>query len=229
MMDKFRIMIIDDSVLMRMLLNKVIGTDAELEVIASVDNAERGISLIPKLNPDIITLDIEMPGMNGLNAVTEIRAKKYQVPIIMCSSLSLRGAEATIDALQRGANDFVTKPSSTSNTTYTFDEMAVELLYKIHALVKSQKKPSVISRQQSVLLCAPKDRIDVICIGISTGGPDALLTLLPKIPENFPIPIIIVQHMSALFTRVLAASLDKKCAILVKEAEDGEELMPGFA
>ncbi len=228
-------MIIDDSAVMRQLLNKFLSKDPQIEILASVSKAEYGICLIPKLKPDIITLDIEMPGMDGLTALTEIR-KLYKLPVVMCSSLTLNGAAVTIEALNRGADDYVTKPSSTGERNYSFEEMSKDLLEKIYALVLSHRK-----KQSVALKTAPgpsslnlnkkpaqsKARIELISIGISTGGPNALQELIPKLPKDFPVPIVLVQHMPPLFTNILAESLDKMSNLNVKEAKQGDVLRPG--
>ena len=230
-MKKIRVMIIDDSALMRQIINKLISKDPEIEVIASISNAVYALNMINRLNPDLITLDIEMPEMDGLTALTELRKTHPTLPVIMCSTLSLKGAEVTIEALTRGANDYVTKPSSQSSRQESFESMGAELLYKIHGLIKQKATPKLpLPKKESpqVRPSAPlTSSIDVVAIGISTGGPNALSVLIPKFPADFPVPVLIVQHMPPLFTRMLAETLSKKSMVKVKEAADGDVLKPG--
>ncbi|CAM4491926.1 MAG: Protein-glutamate methylesterase/protein-glutamine glutaminase [Legionella sp.] len=231
-MKKIRVMIIDDSALMRQIINKLISKDPEIEVIASISNAVYALNMINRLKPDLVTLDIEMPEMDGLTALTELRKTHPTLPVIMCSTLSLKGAEVTIEALERGANDYVTKPTSQSSRQESFESMGTELRCKIHGLMKQYVSPasSLVKKEMPRGLTANPltGPIDIVAIGISTGGPNALSTLIPKFPADFPVPILIVQHMPALFTRMLAESLDKKSAINVKEAVDGDVLKPGY-
>lgn len=232
-MEKIRVMVIDDSALMRRIISQLLSKDPDIEIIGSISNAVYALNMIERLKPDIITLDIEMPEMNGLEALTELRKTQHSLPVIMCSSLTLNGAEATLEALRRGANDYVTKPSSSGSAGDSFDAMGGELLYKIKGLVRqtrtfslSEKKevqPIVIPPRQTAL---PK-KIDVLAIGCSTGGPNALTDLLPNFTQDFPVPIVIVQHMPPIFTGILAENLAKKCKLQVKEAVDGETISAG--
>lgn len=232
-MKKIRVMIIDDSALMRQIINKLISKDPEIEVVGSISNAVYALNMINRLSPDLITLDIEMPGMDGLTALTELRKNHLNLPVIMCSSLSLKGAEVTLEALSRGANDYVTKPSSQGSRHESFESMGSELLYKIHGLMKQRAIDvlPVVKKETSPVhaVTMHTSPISIVAIGISTGGPNALSVLIPKLPENFPVPIVIVQHMPPLFTRMLAESLSKKSLIKVKEAADGDVLSPGCA
>ncbi len=232
-MDKIRVLIIDDSALMRQILCKIIGSDSELEVVGSVSNAVYALNILDRLKPDIVTLDIEMPEMDGITALTEIRKRSPQLPVIMCSSLTLNGAEITIEALSKGANDYVTKPSSQGSREDSYESMSKDLLYKIHFFGRKKAVPpeqkELIDRMNVLPVRKPLPKFfKAVVLGISTGGPNALLELIPKLPASFPVPIFIVQHMPALFTKILAESLDKKSSVKVKEAEEGDSPKPGW-
>ncbi|MFC3909605.1 chemotaxis response regulator protein-glutamate methylesterase [Legionella dresdenensis] len=228
-MSKIKVMIIDDSALMRRIINTLLSKDPDIEVVGSISNAVYALNMIERLQPDIITLDIEMPGMDGLTALTELRKKYPELPVIMCSSLTLNGATVTLEALNRGANDYVTKPSSSGSAKDSFEQMSQDLLYKIKGLtshlVKAAPQP-VVAKPQTTSSSEPR-AIHVLAIGVSTGGPNALTELLPKLPRDFPVPVVIVQHMPPVFTKILAENLSKKSALDVKEAVDGDILTPG--
>lgn len=229
-MSKIKVMVIDDSALMRRIINGFLAKDPELEVVGSISNAVYALNMIERLNPDIITLDIEMPGMDGLTALTELRKKHPRLPVIMCSSLTLNGAETTLEALSRGANDYVTKPSSSGSLEESFGQMSSELIYKIKWLTQSAVNKLSVNNVISPLrfpLSQRSEAIDIVAVGVSTGGPNALSYFLSKIPANFPIPMVIVQHMPPVFTKILADNLSKKTLLPVKEAEDGDIVIPG--
>jgi two-component system chemotaxis response regulator CheB len=231
-MEKIRVMIVDDSALMRQIINKCLSKEPEIEVVGSISSAVYALKMIAHLKPDIVTLDIEMPEMDGLTALTELRKEYPKLPVIMCSSITSSGAEATIEALNRGANDYVAKPSSQNNRTESFAQMETELITKVKLFVKKSPQPqSQTNTSGSAELTLAKSLSTgiprITAIGISTGGPNALKDLLPKLPADYPTPIVIVQHMPALFTSFLAVSLSKTCKVQVKEAEEGDELKAG--
>src|SRR5262249_44709801 len=194
------------------------------------------LAKIAQLNPDLITLDVEMPNMSGLQTITAIRKDHPSLPIIMFSTLTERGAATTLDALAFGASDYVTKPSNTGSLEVTMERIRTDLLPKIKALCP--RRPAGEAKKTALASSAAKAlgangtqrfaaRFEVLAIGTSTGGPNALADLLPSIPADFPVPIVIVQHMPPLFTRLLAERLDKQSSIRVHEGTAGKVIEPG--
>jgi two-component system, chemotaxis family, protein-glutamate methylesterase/glutaminase len=237
-MPPIRVLVVDDSVVIRRILCDVLASDPALEVAGIASDGHIALAKIEQLKPDVVTLDVEMPNMSGLETIAEIRKLHPKLPVIMFSTLTERGATTTLDALALGASDYVTKPSNTGSLAITMAKIKEELLPTIKGLcsrrffdrtqtVPIPKKETVVSR--IIAEARPDLRIDVLAIGTSTGGPNALAELLPGIPKDFPVPIVIVQHMPALFTRMLAERLNKQCAIKVAEGEAGKDLEPGLA
>jgi two-component system chemotaxis response regulator CheB len=222
-----RVLIVDDSAVMRSLLRMVLEPQPRIEVAAAVSSGEEGLAAFDRLHPDLVLLDIEMPGMNGLEVLSGIRRRDRRVPIVMCSTLTSRGARITLEALTRGATDYVTKPGAQSGVRQGVDTLTRELLPKILALLPQTPAASpaaAVSRNNATpgprLASSPAAPLTpkVIVIGVSTGGPAALEAMLPKIPASFPLPILIVQHMPRLFTGLLAERLDSLCPLRVREA-----------
>jgi two-component system, chemotaxis family, protein-glutamate methylesterase/glutaminase len=227
---KIRVLVVDDSVVMRRLLSEVISSDAELEVAGYAANGQIALALFDQVCPDIVTLDVEMPVMNGLETLKAMRAARRMLPVIMFSTLTERGAEATIDSLALGASDYVAKPTDSGNYNSARERIREALLPKIKALCQrsvAQQAPQFVSRPPSTRHIQLLNRIQVVAIGCSTGGPNALAQVLPDIPADFPVPLLIVQHMPAAFTRFLAQRLTALCQLGVAEAVDGEMLKPG--
>jgi len=237
-MPQIQIMIVDDSVVVRKALTSVLSSDADLAIMGWASNGRLAVAKLQTLRPDIILLDIEMPEMNGLETIPEIRKILPHTPIIMFSTLTERGAEATLDALALGASDYVAKPSN-QNMAATADAIHRDLVPKIKALCPfpaGLQEPAggatgQIARPQrsEVRLHAASLRsslLKIVAIGVSTGGPDALAKLLPSFPANFPLPVVIAQHMPPVFTTLLAKRLGAKCALPVREAQAGDLLRP---
>ncbi len=245
-MKKIKVLLVDDSAVIRKVLGDLISSDPELEVVGTAANGKIALQQLEVLNPDIITLDIEMPEMDGLQTVQEIRKTGSTVPIIMCSSLTATGATHTLDALAFGASDYVTKPSS--HGANTRDVVGDELLRKIKGLagpnarVARHTPPSVgSSHEVATKLNQVTTIIEVstpptfahpsqpvaVAIGVSTGGPNALQEVLPLLPANLPVPVFIVQHMPPLFTKLLAERLAANSKLPVIEASDRLEVKPG--
>ncbi len=227
---KIRVLVVDDSVVMRRVLTEVVASDAGLEVAGYAANGQIALSLLEQVSPDVITLDIEMPVMDGLATLKALRARRSTVPVIMFSTLTERGAEATIDSLALGASDYVAKPTELGSYNAACERIRDALLPKIKALCRSKTScsagPTIVSqppRQRNKVA----SRIDVVGIGCSTGGPNALAQVLPAIPREFSVPILIVQHMPPAFTRFLAQRLSSQCQVPVQEAAGGEALTPG--
>ncbi len=230
----------DDAVVMRRLIGGVIEEDPELELAGVAANGRLALAKIPQVNPDIVTLDVEMPEMDGLETVTEIRKIYRSLPIIMFSTLTERGAEKTLEALKRGATDYVTKPANVGNVSTSIERLREELIPKIkahcHTIVSRFAAP-----QQAAALPAPRVPVTpsraltrpagfhcrVIAIGTSTGGPNALHQVIPALPPSLPVPVVIVQHMPPLFTAMLAQRLDECSRIRVHEASEGQRIEPG--
>ncbi len=231
-MMKHRVLVVDDSAVMRRLVSEGLGGDPEMEVVATASNGALALDGIARLSPDLVTLDIEMPEMNGLEALAQIRRRWPQLPVIMFSTLTERGAEATLEALSQGANDYVTKPSSAS-AGQAPQVIRRELAPRIKALCSSRnlqvRRAALARRLPASVGTAGRRRTEVVAIGSSTGGPNALTCLLSALPAQLRVPLLIVQHMPPLFTRFLAERLASKCPFPVREAEEGAVVLPGEA
>lgn len=227
-----RILVVDDSVVIRKLLCETLSTDPEVEVVGSASDGHIALAKIEQLHPDLITLDVEMPVMNGLEMLVELRKLDAKLPVIMFSTLTERGAAATLDALSLGASDYATKPSNTGSPAVAIEAIRAELLPKIKALCTrtSPKLKSLPPPRPPVRVRVPVHRrIEIVAIGTSTGGPNALAEVLPRIPKDFPVPIVVVQHMPPLFTRMLAERLASHSEIHVEEGSEGVVLLPGHS
>jgi two-component system, chemotaxis family, protein-glutamate methylesterase/glutaminase len=238
-MPPIRILIVDDSVVTRRVLCDALACDPAVAVAGTASDGRIALAKILQLHPDLVTLDVEMPNLSGIETIKEIRKLYPKLPIIMFSALTERGANTTLDALALGASDYVTKPSHTGSLDVTMARIREELLPKIKALCRNHLVPVekvAVAHPKAKLgitqLRAPARaaaRVDLLVIGASTGGPNALAELLPAIPKDLPVPIVIVQHMPALFTRLLAERLNKQTTIAVHEGETGKKLEPGHA
>ncbi len=231
-MAPIRILVVDDSVVIRKLLCDTLSKDPELEVVASASDGRIALAKISQLHPDLITLDVEMPVMNGLEALAEVRKLYPKLPVIMFSTLTERGAAATLDALTLGASDYATKPSNTGSPAVAIEAIRAELIPKIKALCAgvSTKLKSLPPPRPAVPVRVPLNRrVEIVAIGTSTGGPNALAEVLPRIPKDFPVPIVVVQHMPPIFTRMLAERLASRSAIPVEEGSEGVVLSSGHS
>ena len=227
---RVRVLHIDDSVVMRSLLRMVLEPQPSIEIAATASTGEEGLATFDRVHPDLVLLDIEMPGMNGLEVLSALRRRDRRVPVIMCSTLTSRGARITIEALSRGATDYVTKPGARHNLRDGVDTLGRELIPKIAALFPQESHPTgaaLPQPQRPALPPAVPYPPKIVVIGVSTGGPAALELLLPKIPSNFPLPILIVQHMPRLFTGLLAERLNGLCPLHVREAAPDTRAEPG--
>ena len=215
-MTPIRILVVDDSVVIRKLLSDTLLGDAALEVVGTASDGRIALAKIPLLNPDLITLDIEMPVMDGLETLVAIRKSYPKLPVIMFSTLTEHGASATLDALSLGASDYATKPSNTGSPEVAIERIRAELIPKIKALCGVATlglAPPVRPRTPLKVRARSHPRIEIVAIGTSTGGPNALAEVLPRIPSDFPVPIVVVQHMPPIFTRLLAERLANRSAI----------------
>ena len=226
-----RILVVDDSIVIRKLLADTLSGDRALEVIGTASDGRIALAKIPQLKPDLITLDIEMPVMNGLETLTAVRKLYPKLPVIMFSTLTEHGAAATLDALSLGASDYATKPSNSGSPAVAIERIRTELIPKIKALcgvATLQLAPLPLVRL-AVKVRVSVRNIEIVAIGTSTGGPNALAEVLPRIPNDFPVPIVVVQHMPPIFTRLLAERLASRSAIPVDEGSAGVVLKPGHA
>ena len=235
-MHRPRVLVVDDSVVVRRLVSKALEAEGEVEVVGVAADGKIALVNIERLHPDVVILDVAMPVMDGLTALAEIRQRWPGLPVIMFSTLTTRGAEVTLDALALGASDYVLKPSG-GDAQSSMATIRAELLPRIAALLPAAREakertpriPQRPSRATGTVARAsgPAQRVDLIAIGVSTGGPTALAELIPSLPGTLPVPIAIVQHMPPMFTKILAERLDHKSALRVLEATDGDRLKPG--
>jgi len=234
-MEKIRVMVVDDSALMRKLISDILIKDPELEVVSTAMDGLYALNKIPRSHPDVITLDLDMPRMDGLTALRHI-VHEHQIPVILVSSLTTRGGHLTLDGLALGAVDFVTKPKDA--ISIHIHDVAEELIQKVKAAGRAAVSKIRIQdvQVQSLVPAPPVPKAKnvrllktIVAIGISTGGPNAISTFLPRLPEDFPASILIVQHMPEGFTELFANRLDQICKIRVKEAHDGDKLTAGTA
>jgi two-component system chemotaxis response regulator CheB len=231
-MPSIRILVVDDSVVIRRLLSHTLSGDPALEVVATASNGRIALAKIPLLRPDLITLDVEMPVMNGLETLVALRKLYPKLPVIMFSTLTEHGAAATLDALSLGASDYATKPSHTGCPAVAIERIRTELIPKIKALcglAPMKLLPLPGSRPALKGRLRSNARVEIVAIGTSTGGPNALAEVLPRIPNDFPVPIVVVQHMPPIFTRLLAERLASRSVIAVAEGSAGVVLSPGHA
>jgi two-component system chemotaxis response regulator CheB len=229
-MSPIRVLVVDDAVVVRKLLTTVIDDDPDLEVVGIAANGVIALSKIEQLKPDIVTLDVEMPEMDGIATLRAIRQKDRSLPVIMFSTLTERGATATLEALALGASDYVTKPANVGSVTAAMDAVRMELIPKIKAFCRRNVPPPPPPPLAVKVTPAPATgRCELVAIGSSTGGPNALSTVLAQLPATFDKPIVIGQHMPAVFTRYLAQRLDSGSRIRVREAVQGDVLEPGLA
>ena len=301
-MSKTRVLVVDDSAVIRRAISDLLASDAEIEVVGHAANGALALQKIADLKPDVITLDVEMPVMDGLQTLREMKRSGFTAPVIMCSTLTERGAMATLDALSLGAACYVTKPSSSGTAAESIDSLRRELLPKVKALGghhnrynrEGIRKPSLSTQQSSATatvaptlrepreaspLAAPQlitqprlapqprakqettpssknkaiplplprasqepkadtpvrlaakskksSKIEAVIIGVSTGGPNALAVLLPALPANLSVPVLVVQHMPPVFTKLVADRLDKQCTLTVREAVENETARAG--
>jgi two-component system chemotaxis response regulator CheB len=222
-----RILIVDDSPVARKLLSDLLTPDPEIAVAGTAGDGRQALVRIPELKPDLITLDIDMPGMGGLETLVEIRKLYPKLPVIMFSTLTERGATVTLDALARGASDYVAKPSPSETPECSHERVRRELISKIKCLCAKRVVRPPLGPWPTPVSARPPARIDVVAIGTSTGGPGALSELIPQLPADLPVPIVIVQHMPPLFTRLFAERLNAISRLEVREGKEGQKLQRG--
>jgi two-component system chemotaxis response regulator CheB len=234
-MPRIRVLVVDDSVVARRLVTEALAGVPDVEVVGTAADGRMALSLIRDLVPNVVTLDVEMPEMDGLAAMTAIHAAHPKLPVIMFSSYTERGAMVTIEALARGAADYVTKPAGSGNYESAVRQVRADLVPKILSLCTSVVQsprpvqvPTRLAPPPPRPILEPRPRpVDVVAIGASTGGPNALERVLSVLPPDFPAPIVIVQHMPPRFTKFLAERLAGQSSLKVFEAAGSERLQPG--
>ncbi len=232
-MSKIRVLVVDDSMFMRRMISDLLNQDAAIEVVGAARNGQEGLEMARQLKPDVITLDVEMPVMDGVTMLQKLM-QEQPTPVLMLSSLTTEGAEVTLKCLDLGAVDFVTKPSgSISLDIYKISSQIIE---KVKAVAKARIAPTqvVVSAtpappKPSPLIGRPTQDAPLVVIGASTGGPRALNVVMSNLPAGLHAKILLIQHMPEGFTRSLAERLDRSSAFTVREAQGGETLQPGVA
>ncbi|MGB8988946.1 MAG: chemotaxis response regulator protein-glutamate methylesterase [Candidatus Sulfotelmatobacter sp.] len=227
-MNKVRVLVVDDSALMRKLIPQMLESDQSIEVVGTAMDGNFCLKKIEELRPNVVTLDLQMPGMNGMDTLKEIM-RRHPLPVIVVSSHSTDGASITFKALGLGAFDFVTKPQDASAH---MAETARQLIAKIKAaadckVVRPGTSGAAVRVEKPVSAKSGPPPTKTVAIGISTGGPQALEFLLAQLPPDFPGTILVVQHMPSGFTEMFAKRLDELCALRVKEAQSGDVLQAG--
>ncbi len=232
-MRKARILIVDDSTVIRRLLSDALAQDPALDIAGTAANGRIALQKITQLNPDIVTLDMEMPDMDGLATLAELRKTHPRLPVIMFSTITQKGAVATLDALALGASDYVTKPSNVGGVTAAMQAVRAALIPKIKALCRLAPSAHSLTTHYSPThhsrIGLRNQRFDCIAIGVSTGGPNALTDIFRCLPADLPVPIVVVQHMPPVFTKYLAQRLDSISPVAVHEAQHGDVLEAGGA
>lgn len=248
-MPRIRVLVVDDAVVMRKMISEALGSDAQLEVVGTAANGKIALQKIPQVNPDILTMDIEMPEMDGIQTVRELRKTYPKLPVIMFSTLTLKGAESTFEALDAGATDYVTKPSNVGNIAEGLERLKNELIPKIKTHCRHIPPPppavgapaATPSGSASAVPASAGTRFvaktspaparatppAVLCIGCSTGGPNALAAVFKDITRPLPVPVVIVQHMPPLFTQMLAERLGKGSPLKFHEGQEGQLVEAG--
>jgi len=237
-MPRIRVLIVDDAVVIRRMITEALGSDPEIEVVGAAANGKIALQKIPQVNPDIITMDVEMPEMDGLQTVRELRKTYPKLPVIMFSTLTMRGAESTLDALAAGATDYVTKPANVGNIVEGIARLKSELMPKIklhcrHILPPAGTTlllPPAAAAKGVPLAAHPpftSSQPKILAIGCSTGGPNALAAFFADITSPLPVPTVIVQHMPPLFTRMLAERLGKNSPNNFFEGSENQLVEPG--
>jgi len=226
--NKIRVLVVDDSALMRKLIPQMLEDDPQIEVVGTAMDGNFCLKKIEELHPDVVTLDLQMPGMNGIETLKEIM-RRSPLPVVVVSALSTEGASVTFKALGLGAVDFVTKPRDASAH---MAETTAELKAKIKAaadskIVRPGRSPDSAARREKLTAKSSPPPAKLIAIGVSTGGPQALEYLLSQLPPDFPGAIVVVQHMPLGFTDMFARRLDETCSLRVKEAQSGDTLQAG--
>jgi two-component system chemotaxis response regulator CheB len=240
-MPKIRVLVVDDAVVFRRLVSEELAKDPAIEVVGTAANGRIALQKMTQVNPDLVILDVEMPEMDGLQTLRELRKSYPRLPVIMFSALTETGAEATLDALALGATDYFTKPTSVGGLDASLEVLRTQLIPEIKALCVPSAAPAAPvgpacragpTRPGLARHAGPTVRagpVQVLAVGASTGGPNALAEVFSRLPADFPVPVVIVQHMPPMFTRLLAERLTAQVPLRFHEAASGMVLQPGHA
>lgn len=218
-----RVMVVDDSVLARKIVSDVIQRDADFQVVVTASSGKLAVERATGSEIDLIVLDLEMPDMDGIETLDQLRKLFPKLPVVMCSALTDRGARQTLEALAHGANDYVLKPSGVSGMEAAKEELFSQLVPKLRALAglaPSAEPGKLPQKELPTKEAPPAITVEIVAIGVSTGGPNALGSLIPHLSTQLPVPVLITQHMPPLFTRMLAERLNAAAKLPVVEAED---------
>lgn len=230
MADKIKVLVIDDSALVRKAITDTLHLDPEIEVVGTANDPLIAIEKIPKLRPDVLTLDMEMPRMDGLTYLRKLKAEKSTIPVVVVSALTQQGSQMALDAIEAGACDILAKPDG----SYSIGSLAGRLAFHVKAAARSRRQPQLAPVKTGLadsslrLVASPSKGPDLrlILIGASTGGVEALRFLLPSLPAGLP-PIAVVQHIPAHFSKAMAERINQRCDYEVREAADNEPLQAG--
>ncbi len=223
----------DDSAAVRRLMSTAFEQDPDIEITAAAKDGKEAVEMVGRLKPDVVLLDVEMPVMDGIDALRCIRKSDKDVPVLMFSSLTVKGAEATLDALSVGTNDYVSKPAGAESVQHAIRYINSELgpKMKMWGRRSKQRSGSLNLWKTTPVVTAPPRKtsagVDAIVIGSSTGGPNALAAVIKHLPQNLSVPVLIVQHMPVVFTKLLAEKLNDISPLNIREATGGEEIRPG--
>lgn len=242
-MPKARVLVVDDAVVVRRIVTDLLQEEPDLEVVGTAPNGRIALQKITQLNPDLVTLDVEMPVLDGLATLKQLRVTHPDLPVIMFSTLTERGASVTMDALMNGANEYVTKPANVGSVTEAMARIREDLVPKIHTLTGGDRSrpggasgtrpPAARRAARPVPKPTPSPRrrstatVDCVVLGVSTGGPNALAEVIPSLPGDLRVPVLVVQHMPAMFTRLLAERLDSHSPLKVRESAGREPVRAG--
>lgn len=248
-----KVLVVDDSGFFRRRLTDLINSDHRMAVVGTAENGQEALAAVERLKPDVVTMDYEMPVMDGITAVREI-TKKFGTPVLMFSSLTYEGARVTLDALEAGAVDYL--PKNFEDISRHSDELQRILCDRLQTIARAkvderlqrlmsggrtasalhdsassraEKSPEQVPPKTPARTAVASGPCKLLVIGASTGGPMALQEVLTQLPASFPVPIMIVQHMPAAFTKAFAERLNRICALEIKEASDGDSMRPGCA
>jgi len=224
-----RVLVVDDTIVYRKAVSDVIEEIQGVELAGVAHNGKIALAKMKYLKPDLLTLDIEMPVMNGLELLAILEKEYPDVGVIVLSTLTTEGSDMTMRALELGAFDFILKPQSKSQAEGKLEiRRLLQPMLRAFSQSRLKASPPRTAQKTAATTLARKNKSEIVTIGISTGGPNALSKMLPMLPANLGVPVLIVQHMPPVFTKSLAKNLDKKCALNVKEAVEGEILHPNI-
>ncbi|MCX6624598.1 MAG: chemotaxis response regulator protein-glutamate methylesterase [Acidobacteria bacterium] len=231
-----RTLVVDDSAIVRRMISHAFENDSEIQIVGTAPNGSIGLQKADQLTPDAVVLDIEMPDLDGLEVLVRLRRRYPQLVVVMFSSMTERGAAATLKALASGADDYLAKPAGTASLEGSIAKLRTELGARIRQFfegnrpaapgaVASARVPQVPARQ------APPSRkpvpVELVAIGCSTGGPAAVASVIQALPQTLGVPVVVVQHMPPMFTRLMAERMNDQCSLTVREAWDGTPIRPG--